>query len=107
MCGLVPNKYSRCALNVDLQGVKIAELLQNSWMEIGGIMGRSLAHLGGGNEDLAGLGRAQVAHDAHELGGLCARLLRLRHVHVHLVPVKVRVVGVAHALVEAECPAET
>lgn len=63
-------------------------------------------HLCGRDEDLAGLGRAQVVHDAHELGRLRARLLRLRHVQVHLVAVKVRVVRVAHALIEAERPAQ-
>lgn len=63
------------------------------------------ARLRGRDEDLAVLGRSQVVHDAHEQRGLCARLLRLRHVHVHLVAVKVRIVRRAHALVEAEGPA--
>ena len=44
-------------------------------------------------------------HDAHELGGLRPSLLRLGHVQVHLVAVKVGIVRVAHALIEAERPA--
>ena len=62
--------------------------------------------LGGGNEDLSRLGSAQVMHDAHELGGLRASLLCLGHMQVHLVAVEVGVVRVAHALVEAERPAQ-
>lgn len=66
---------------------------------------KSTAHLGGGDEDFARLGGAQVVHDAHELGGLRARLLRLGHVQIHLVAVKVSVIWIAHALIEAERPA--
>ena len=62
-------------------------------------------HLGGSHQDLPVLGRAQVVHHAHELGGLRSGLLGLGHVHVHFVPVKVGVVGAADALVEAEGPA--
>ena len=58
-----------------------------------------------GDQDLAILGRGQVVHDAHEQRGLCTRLLRLRHMHVHLVAVEVSVVWRAHALIEAERPA--
>ncbi len=65
------------------------------------------ADLGGRNDDVAILGRAQVAEDAHERGGLGAGFLRLRHVHVHLVAVEIGVVRRAHALVEAERPACT
>ena len=61
--------------------------------------------LGGGDDHLAVLGGAEVGEDAHEMLGLGARLLRLRHVQVHLIAVEVRVVWAAHALVEAERPA--
>ena len=55
-----------------------------------------------GDQNLAILGRAQVAVDAHEVDRLRPRLLRLRAVNVHLVAVKVRVVRGAHALVETK-----
>lgn len=64
-------------------------------------------HLGGSDEDLSIFGRAEVVEDAHESGGLCARLLSLRHVQVHLVAVEVGVVRIAHALVESQRPAHT
>mmetsp|Transcript_41853 Transcript_41853/g.107090 ORF Transcript_41853/g.107090 Transcript_41853/m.107090 type:complete len:579 (+) Transcript_41853:833-2569(+) len=58
--------------------------------------------LRGGHQDLAVLGGCQVVHDAHQRQRLRARLLCLRHVQVHFVPIKVGIVGVADALVEAE-----
>jgi len=63
-------------------------------------------HLRGGNENLPRLGSAQIVHDAHELGSLCAGFLCLGDMQIHLIPIKVGVVWVAHALIEAERPAK-
>lgn len=60
--------------------------------------------LDGRDEGLPVAGRHQVGPGAHEHQGLRPGLLRLRQVQVHLVPIKVRVVRRAHALVEAERP---
>ena len=62
-------------------------------------------NLCGCNENLSILGCAEIVHDAHELAGLSLGLLGLWHMQVHLVPIKVCIVGAAHALVEAERPA--
>ena len=63
-------------------------------------------HLCGCNQDLSILGRAQVVDHAHELDGLRSCLLRLGHMQIHLVTVKVSVVGAAHAFIKAQRPAE-
>jgi hypothetical protein len=55
-----------------------------------------------GDENLSVFRRAQVVVHRHELHRLRPRLLRLRAVDVHLVPVEVRVVRRAHALVEPQ-----
>ena len=62
-------------------------------------------HLSGCNEDLSILGCAQVVHHTHQLTRLCLSFLCLRHVQVHLVAIKVSIVGTADALIEAESPA--
>ena len=51
---------------------------------------------------LVRLGRHDHLGDHHQLQGLSARLVALRHVHVHLVPVEVGVVRRGHREVEPE-----
>lgn len=64
-------------------------------------------YLGGCNEDLSILWSSQVVHDAHQLTGLSFGLLSLRHMQVHLIAIKVSVIGAADALIEAKGPAAT
>lgn len=64
-----------------------------------------MLYLCGRNQDLPVLWSTQVVHDAHELTGLSFGLLSLRHMQVHLIAVKVSVIGTADALVEAKGPA--
>lgn len=61
--------------------------------------------LGGRNEDVAVLRGAQVGQHAHKGVGFRSCLLGLRHVQIHFVPVEIRVVRVADALVETQRPA--
>ena len=49
------------------------------------------------------LGRHDVLGDCHDLLRLCACLWRLRHVHVHLVPVEIGIVGRRDRQVQPEC----
>ena len=56
-------------------------------------------------EDFPLLWCAKIVHDAHELAGLCFGFLRLRHMQVHFIAIKVSIVGAADALIEAEGPA--
>ncbi len=62
-------------------------------------------HLSGCNEDLSILGCAEVVHHTHQLTRLRLGFLGLRYVQVHLIAIKVSVVGTAHAFIEAESPA--
>ena len=61
--------------------------------------------LRGRNDHLAILWSAEVGEDAHQMFCLSTGLLRLGNMQIHLVPVEIRVVRAAHALVEAERPA--
>ena len=63
-------------------------------------------HLCGSNEDFSVLGSAQVVHHAHEMQCLSSGLLSLWHMQVHFISIEVSVVGAAHALIEAQCPAQ-
>lgn len=53
----------------------------------------SCTHLDDTNDRLVGLWRHDVAWHHHDLPHLSARLLALCHVHVHLITIKVSVVG--------------
>ena len=65
-------------------------------------MGGGEEVLGGGDDDLAVARGEQVGVDREEGECLSLRLERLGQVKVHLVPVKVRVVRSADALVKAQ-----
>ena len=62
-------------------------------------------HLSGCNEDFSILGCAQIVHHTHQLTRLCLGFLGLRNMQVHLVAIKVSIVGAADTLIEAESPA--
>ena len=64
-----------------------------------------LLYLGCSNKDLPILWSAQVVHDAHKLTGLSLGLLTLRHMQIHLVAVKVSIIGAADTLIEPKRPA--
>ena len=64
-----------------------------------------MGHLSGSNQDLSILGCTQVVHDPHQLAGLSLGLLSLGHMQVHLVTIEISIVGTAHTLIEAKCPA--
>jgi hypothetical protein len=68
-------------------------------------LGACKLHLSGCNEDLSILGCAQVVHHTHQLTRLRLGFLGLRNMQVHLITIKVSVVGTADALIEAESPA--
>ncbi len=68
-------------------------------------LGVCKAHLSGCNEDLSVLGCAQVVHHTHQLTRLRLGFLGLGNMQVHLIAIKVSVVGAADTLIEAESPA--
>ena len=57
--------------------------------------------LGGSDQDLSVLGSAQVVDNAHQVERFGSGLLRLGHMQIHFVAVKICIVRAADALVEA------
>ena len=102
----LPN--SRRGHNDSLRGVaeeghESAEVLPSKKdVAVGQQVGAGEEVLGGGHKGLAVARRDEVLCDEYELSGLGAGLLGLRQVQVHLISIKVGIVGRAGALVEAE-----
>ena len=71
-----------------------------------GLSNEDQSYLCGCNEDLAVFGGTEIVHDAHEMQSFCPSFFCLRNMQIHLVTIKVSIVGTTDTLIETQRPAK-